>query len=931
VQHTPRSILHNIAFVLALVLIGALAWRGTLLQQALLDANAKLSQRLENITLLQDIAGTVTDVETGERGFVITGDEAYLDPYLAALARLDRERSALVPRLRDVATPDGPLESLEALIERRLDIASANIQARRESGLAAAATGLHQRGGRQTMDAIRATLQSLEDAERAALASEASALRLQVERNRHESVIGALLVLLLFLGAFWAITRNLEIRRRLARQAESGEARLRALVEAVPDPLYRIDPDGTATLLGAGAGAGAPDERALATAVASHLQPSATGALRGFEWHDGLGRVHDVRVVATPGEDRLAVVRNVTSEQGLQREVREQRAFLRNVVDADENLILVQDQGGRIALCNRAFAALAGRLPDHLEGRRLEGADARVLGPLLATAADGEVGDGIVALDETGGRHRSFQVARHPVVLPDGRDGILAVAVDLSERLEVERLKTEFISTVSHELRTPLTAIRGALSMLSTGVSGALERDQNALVVIAAKNCERLVRLINDILDIEKLEAGQVRFDLQPLPLASLLENAMAENAALAREYRVELVGHFHVGDTAAPLDADRFAQVMANLVSNACKHSPEGGRVLATATVQDNEVEIAVADDGQGIPVEFRPRVFERFAQADSSDVRRSGGTGLGLAITRSLVEHMGGRIGFDTEEGHGTRFFVRFPLADQQAAAAAVHGRNGDEAVDVLLVGAGGRNQALLRALADEGMRTHAVATGAEARRWLEHARAALVVMEPVLPDENGLAFLRWLQGTRREQGPAVVVSSLEDAAAGRGSGAVTVTGWVEKPALADQVVGAIRRHQVQAPASSQVLHVEDDADLRLLVAHVLGEEGLTVHGAGSLSQARELLARQGRPDLVILDLGLPDGDGFELLDALGAFVPAVPVIVFSARDAAPPDPDLVVRHLVKTRDHQSDLVQTIRDQLSGITNAPLHGDTR
>ncbi|WP_299310579.1 HAMP domain-containing sensor histidine kinase, partial [uncultured Halomonas sp.] len=228
----------------------------------------------------------------------------------------------------------------------------------------------------------------------------------------------------------------------------------------------------------------------------------------------------------------------------------------------------------------------------------------------------------------------------------------------------------EFVSTVSHELRTPLTAIRGALGMLAQGMAGPLPEDARSLVTVADKNGGRLSRLIDDILDMEKLEAGQLVMQPTRLSLAELVAQAIADNGAFAESFQVRFAWHGPLpADGQVMVDPDRFAQVMANLLSNAIKHSPAGGEVrveVGSRTHAGREgLEVAVVDRGQGIPLAFQPRVFERFAQADGSDRRRTGGTGLGLAITRRLVVMMQGQIDFVSVPGEGTRFRVWLPRA--------------------------------------------------------------------------------------------------------------------------------------------------------------------------------------------------------------------------------------------------------------------------
>lgn len=249
---------------------------------------------------------------------------------------------------------------------------------------------------------------------------------------------------------------------------------------------------------------------------------------------------------------------------------------------------------------------------------------------------------------------------------------IYAVARDVNDRKKVEQMKSDFVSLVSHELRTPLTSIRGSLGLLAGGVVGELPEKARTLVDIAAKNSERLVRLINDILDVEKIELGQMSFCLVPQELMPVVEQALESNRSYAQPYNIELRLVEAVPEARVRLDGDRIEQVLANLLSNAAKFSPRGGMVEVRVTRQPGCVRVAVTDHGPGIPAHFQERVFEKFAQADLSSSRQKGGTGLGLSISRAIIERHGGQIGFTTAPGEGTTFFFDLPEWMPQEAFA-------------------------------------------------------------------------------------------------------------------------------------------------------------------------------------------------------------------------------------------------------------------
>ena len=241
---------------------------------------------------------------------------------------------------------------------------------------------------------------------------------------------------------------------------------------------------------------------------------------------------------------------------------------------------------------------------------------------------------------------------------------VIGVTWDVTDARKVERMKSEFVSTVSHELRTPLTSIRGSLGLLASGIVGELPASAQELIDAAYKNSERLSLLINDILDIEKIESGKMHIDLQRQSLQPLIEQGVLANQGYAQTFAVKLVLH-ECANVEVEVDTNRLMQVMANLISNAVKFSPAGGVVDIAMLLVDTRVRVEVRDRGPGIPANFRERIFQRFSQADASDTRARGGSGLGLAITKTLLEKMHGDIGFEKRSGGGTVFFFELPRA--------------------------------------------------------------------------------------------------------------------------------------------------------------------------------------------------------------------------------------------------------------------------
>ncbi len=240
---------------------------------------------------------------------------------------------------------------------------------------------------------------------------------------------------------------------------------------------------------------------------------------------------------------------------------------------------------------------------------------------------------------------------------------VIGIIQDITERKEVEQLKEEFVSIVSHELRTPLTPITGVLGLLAGGGGGELSPRVQKMVDLALRNSHRLLYLIDDLLDIQKMSSGQMDFHMRELDLGEVVAESLRVNVSLEHQNDIKFVLTNQAPGAHIFGDKGRLIQVMTNLLSNAAKFSPPNSIVDVGVSADDEVVRVSVRDDGPGIPVDFRPRVFDRFAQADSSSTRKHGGTGLGLTIARSIIERLAGRIDFETDVDEGTTFFFELP----------------------------------------------------------------------------------------------------------------------------------------------------------------------------------------------------------------------------------------------------------------------------
>jgi PAS domain S-box-containing protein len=338
--------------------------------------------------------------------------------------------------------------------------------------------------------------------------------------------------------------------------------------------------------------------------------------------------------------------------------------------------IITIDRAGHIVEANPAVCALFGYAKEELIGRNVHVLapptmrDAHDVGYMryMNSGVGKIVGRGAIEVPalRKDGSEFIMQLSLTELAL-DEQKFIVGILRDVTERKAAERLKDEFISVVSHELRTPLTSISGSLGLMAAGAGGELPPKANRLVQIANQNSERLTRLINDILDLEKASNGKLQLAVESHAIRHIVEQVIEANQPYVQRLGVQLTLESTSAEAIVAVDRDRFAQVLTNIISNAAKFSPQGETVSVRISTNDADtVRVDVSDRGAGIPETFRSRIFQKFAQADSSDTRAKGGTGLGLSIAKSLVESMGGTIGYDSSP-EGTTFHVIVPRASQ------------------------------------------------------------------------------------------------------------------------------------------------------------------------------------------------------------------------------------------------------------------------
>lgn len=639
--------------------------------------------------------------------------------------------------------------------------------------------------------------------------------------------------------------------------------------------------DRKALLVRVGDGAAGVAGRAVAHPLAPGSQLLALPLLAGSRL------IGVLQVVSAPGRalakedqatlralaERLATALEHAHLFGLARMEQERT---RALVDASNDAILLLDSQGHAIMINRRAKYFFGLAERDVLGRSAEQLRAICnlifedgpafdawLVPLLSSTDKRAVMEFKVLRAEP----RLLQCFTAPVLdQQESLLGRLLVFRDITREREVERMKNEFVSIVSHELRTPLTSIRGALQLvIGRPQEPELAPRTHELLTISLNNSERLIRLINDILDISKIEHGSIQLRRVPLDPAEFCRTAAQEVAAFAADRGIAIDVAVPEGLGPISADRDRALQVLENLLSNAIKFSQQGQRVELSATGGEDVVRFTVRDYGRGIAPEDHRRIFEKFQQTDSSLTRDVGGTGLGLAICKALVEEHGGRIWLDSALGHGATFSFTLPMA-AGAGPSATQQRNSGRPTIIVVDDNPIMREVLRDILESEGYAILEASSGAEALQLARLVQAVLMTLDVMMPGLDGFDVLQVLRRDPLTHNlPVLCISASSEHALGLTLGGV---GFLLKPFSPVELIDQVRR--LVAPPHRCVLIVDDDDHVRPTLARLLKRAGFRVTDAPNGRAALDLVQRDP-PDLILLDIRMSGMDGYELLRRL------------------------------------------------------------
>ncbi|MBB4797451.1 CheY-like chemotaxis protein/CHASE3 domain sensor protein [Brevundimonas bullata] len=932
-----------LAFFLA---TSAVAWFNV---QVLRANNQQIIHTHQVIVAVDDLLLTVQDAETGQRGYLLTGNPLYLQPYDMAAAAVTRRLEDVARLTRDNPVQQAHLSQVRRHIDAKMSELDATIQARRAEGLQAAVARMNTDRGKAEMDAIRNEVNLMRQEEQKLRLARLDEMDAAYGTALVSGVLSGLLGAALTLVIFALIRRS---ARQRARQewihkgqvglsdAMMGDQSVEQLGDSILSYLARYaDVQAAALFKGEGgvfrrvAALGVPADASIPERFGPREgllgQVAAEG--RVLEVPDvpegyltigsALGRDKPRHLVIAPGRADGEI--NAVLELG----------FLR--LPDDRLLALLEETAPLIGTGLRS-ARYRARLQDMLEETQRQSEELQVQSEELRVSNE-ELEEQGRALKESQVRleqqqaeleQTNSQLEEQAQVLETQRDdlerGSAALGLKARELEQASQYKSDFLANMSHELRTPLNSLLILSKLLADNPDETLSEEQVKYARTIQSSGNDLLTLINDILDLSKIEAGHIQARPEAVSLQRLGDDLRQMFQPVADDRGLAFEIDLGAGHDVLETDRQRLEQILKNLLSNAFKFTEKGKVTLSVSAVGSDEVAFAVSDTGIGIAPEQQKGVFEAFQQADGTISRRYGGTGLGLSISRELARLLGGRIRLESRVGEGSVFTLILPriydasrvapreaassapaqvqserVATPRAAEPASLPRTLEDDRDhlagtrrlLLVVEDDDRFAAIVRDLSREmGFQCILAGTAEEALKLAKRYRPNAVVLDVGLPDQSGLTVLDVLKrddDTRHI--PIHVVSADDHSQTALSLGAI---GYVMKPVAREALADVLRSLEEKLTRTvRRVLIVEDDRVQREAVSKLLESSDVETVGVGTAAECLEQLKSQTF-DCMVLDLSLPDASGFSLLETLsregGQGYP--PVIVYTGRDLSP-----------------------------------------
>jgi signal transduction histidine kinase/CheY-like chemotaxis protein/CHASE3 domain sensor protein len=935
---------------------GTIAYRNT---RTLRDDNDHIVHSHAVITSLDALLSTMQDAETGQRGFVLTGEEKYLTPYNNALAEVEPRIEAVTTLTRDNQTQQARIPSLRRHIDAKLAELKQTIDLRRGKGQEAALAVVTTDRGKLEMDAIRSELKTMQQEEvrlrEARLAEMASAY----QTAWISGILSGLLGVVLTLMGGYLIRRAAKARVR-QQWLQSGQVGLsNALLgdqsaEQLGDSVLAF----FANYLGAQAGALFADDGSHFRRVAVLGVPDDTQIPDRFSLKEGLlGQVaanrrpmilHDVpegylTIGSALGRDkpRHLIISPVHADEVVNGVV--ELGFFQPIEDA--YLDLLQQSSGPIGVSLRS-ARYRAELQDLLEATQRQSEELHVQSEELRVSNE-ELEEQGRALKESQVRlenqqveleHTNTQLEEQAQLLEAQRDDLArfnaTVELKARELEQASRYKSNFLANMSHELRTPLNSLLILSKLLGDNPGGNLTDEQVKFAHTIQSSGNDLLTLINDVLDLSKIEAGHLQIRPETVSLQRLAAELTQLFQPIAAERKLQLVMGVEPGcPEAITTDRQRLEQILKNLLSNAFKFTEAGAVKLTVQRVGGDRIAFAVADSGIGIAQDQQEGVFEAFRQADGTISRKYGGTGLGLSISRELARLLGGAITLVSTPGKGSTFTVTIPIiydpvmvtprgdgAPPPAVVVpptppTVHAKpilspqHVDDDRDhltgtrriLLIIEDDAVFAGIVRDLArDMGFQCIIAATAEDSLRLARQFKPSAVVLDVGLPDQSGLTVLdRLKRDDATRHIPVHVVSGTDHTQTALSLGAI---GYLVKPVKREDLADALQTLDSQLKRTARrVLIVEDDPVQRDAVSRLLASGDVETVGVGTAAECLQEL-KEHTYDCMVLDLSLPDASGFSLLETLSSSEDGhgfPPVIVYTGHDLSPADEQRLRRY--------------------------------